>query len=142
MESSKATARHIKQVASNSQAVQINLMQLQSTGLPASKHKRKTSFVKPRPPSHKNDASDTHPVPSYHNKKSFDSKHVCKNKEKYQKCGDSLHVEGFKCPAKKYQYKTCHKYGHFTSLCYQKKHVSFKPRKSKAHMWQAGAVYA
>ena len=65
-----------------------------------------------------------------------------KNKERCQKCGDSIHIEGFQCPAKKYQCKSCHKYGHFTSLCYQKKQASFKPRKPKAHMLQAGAVYA
>ena len=33
-------------------------------------------------------------------------------------------------------------YGHFTSLCYQKKQGSFKPRKPKTHMLQVGAVYA
>ena len=42
----------------------------------------------------------------------------------------------------KVQCKSCHKYGHFTSLCYQKKQASFKPRKPKAHMFEAGAVYA
>ena len=65
-----------------------------------------------------------------------------KNKERCQKCGDSIHIEGFQCPVKKYQCKSCHKYGHFRSLCYQKKQVSFKPRKPKAHMLQVGAVYA
>ena len=92
-----------------------------------SKHKKKKSFVKPRPPSHKNDASDRQQVPSYHNinyKKSFDAKNVYKNKERCQKCGDSIHIEGFHCTAKKYQCKTHHKYGHLTSLCYQKKHSS------------------
>ena len=53
-----------------------------------------------------------------------------------------MHAEGFQCPAKKYQCKSCHKYGHFTSLHYQKKQVSFKPRKPKAHMLQVGAVYS
>ena len=67
MESSKATIRHIKQVASDPQAAQINLMQHQCTDLPASKNKKRKSFVRPRPPSHKNDASDRPPVPSYHN---------------------------------------------------------------------------
>ena len=100
MESSKATTRHIKQVASDLQTVQINMMQHQHTDLPASKHKKKKSYVKPRPPSNKNDVSDRQPVPSYHNKKIFDSKHVYKNKERCQKCGDSLHAEGFQCPAK------------------------------------------
>ena len=78
--------------------------------------------MKPRPPSHKNDASDRQPVPSYHNynKKSFDAKHVYKNKEICQKCGDSVHVEGSVCLVKKYQCKSCHKFDHFTSLCYHK----------------------
>ena len=142
MESSKVTTRHIKQVASDPQVAQIKLMRHQCTDLPASKHKKKKSFLKPRPPSHKNDASDRQQVSSYHNKKSFDAKNVYKNKERCQKCGDSIHFEGLQCLAKKYQCKSCHKYGHFTSLCYQKKQASFKPRKPKANMLQAGAVYA
>ena len=92
MESSKATARHIKQVASDPQVAQINLMQHQCTDLPASKHKKKKkSFVKPRPTNHKNVASDRPQVPLYHNnnKKTFEAKHVYKNKERSQKCGDS-----------------------------------------------------
>ena len=66
---------------------QINLMQHQHTHLPASKHKKGKSFVKPRSPSHKNDASDRQPVPLYYNntnKKSFDAKHVYKNKGRCQ----------------------------------------------------------
>ena len=114
----------------------------QHTDPPAGKHKKKKSYVKPRPPSHKNDACDKQPISAYHKKKRFDSKIVNKNKEKCQKCGDSLHVEGFQCPAKKYQCKTCHKCGHFTSLCFQKKQVSSQPRKPKTHMLQVGAVYA
>ena len=130
MESSKTTARHIKQVASDPQVAQINFMSHQHTDLPPSKHKKKKSFVKPRPPSHKNDASDRQQVPSYHtndSKKNSDAKNVYKNKAGCQKCGDSIHIECFQCPAKKYQCKSCHKYEHFTSFCYQKKHVSFKP---------------
>ena len=101
--------------------------------------------MKPRPPSHKNDASDRQKVSSYHNnnyKKSFDAKNVYKNKERCQKCGDSIHIEGFQCSVKKYQCKSCHKYGHLTSLCYQKKQASFKPSKPKAHVLQVEAVYA
>ena len=73
-------------------------------------------------------------------KKSFDAKNEYKNKERYQKCRDSNHIEGFQCPAKKFQYESCHKYEHFTRVCYQKKQASFKPRKPKAHMLQMGAV--
>ena len=111
---------------------------------PAGKHKKK-SFVKTRPSSHKNDANDKQQTPSYHNnnyKKNFDARNVYKNKERCQKCGDPIHVEGFQCPAKKYQCISCNKYGHFRSLCYQKKHASLKPRKPKAYMLQGGAVYA
>ena len=36
------------------------------------------------------------------------------------KCGDSTHLEGFQYPAKKFQCKVCHKFGHHTSLCFQK----------------------
>ena len=129
MESSKAIAIDIKQVASDPQVAQINLMWHLSSDLPSSKQKKKKSYVKPRPPSHNNDVSDRQPVPSCHNNKSFDSKHVYKKNERCQKCGDSSHTEGFQCPVKKYQCKYCHMFGHFTSLCYQKKQVSSKPRK-------------
>ena len=57
-------------------------------------------------------------------------------------CGDSNHIEGLQCPAKKFQCKSCHKYGHYTNLCYQMKQASFMSRKPKVHMLQAGAVYA
>ena len=113
-------------------------MRHQWTDLLASKHKKRKSFVKPRPSSHKNDTSDR----QSHYMKSFDTKNVYKNKERCQECGDSNHVEGFQCPAKKFQCKSCDKYGHFTSLCYQKKQASFRPRKPKAHMLQVGTVYA
>ena len=50
-------------------------------------------------------------------------------------------MEGFQCPAKKYQCKACHKFGHFTSMCYQKKHAYSKPRRPKVHQLQAGTMY-
>ena len=131
-------------MASDPQVAQINLIQHQCTDLPPSKHKKKKSFVKSRPKSHKNDASDRQPVPSYHNnsKKSFNTKHVYKNKERCQTCDDSVHVEGFQCPAKNTSASLVTNFGHFISLCYQKKQVSSKPRKPNAHMLQTGAVYA
>ena len=42
----------------------------------------------------------------------------------------------------KYQCKACYKFGHFTSMCFQKKQANFKPRRPKAHHLPAGAVYA
>ena len=46
MESSNATARHIKQVAGNPKVAQINLMQHQCTELSNGKYKNKKSLVK------------------------------------------------------------------------------------------------
>ena len=35
-----------------------------------------------------------------------------------------------------------HKFGHFTSLCLQKKQASSKPRRPKVHQLKSGAIYA
>ena len=97
--------------------------------------------MKSKQPSHKNVVHENPQVSSY-KKKSFDPKNAHKNKDRCSKCGCSTHVEGFQCPAKKFQCKACHKFGHFTSLCYQKKQAPFKSRRQKAHQLQAGTVYA
>ena len=54
MERSEATTCHIKQVAGDPQAGQINLMRHQHTEISSGKHKKRKSFVKPKQPSHKN----------------------------------------------------------------------------------------
>ena len=36
-------------------------------------------------------------------------------------------MEGFQCPAKKFQCNVCHNFGHFTSLCFQKKEAPSCP---------------
>ena len=141
MESSKATAHHIKQVAGDPQTGQINLMRHQGKEISGGKHKKRNSFVKPKQPSHKNVVHENAQASGY-NKKSFDPRNMLKNRDRCSKCGDSTHVEGFHCPAKKFQYKGCHKFGHFTSLCYQKKQVPFKSRRPKVLQLQAGTVYA
>ena len=104
------------------------------------KHKKRKSFVKPKQPSQKN-AIHEDPQASNYNKKIFDPRNTHKNKDRCSKCGDSTHVERFQCPAKKFQCKACHKFGHFTSLCHQKKQAPFKSRRQKAHQLQAGTVY-
>ena len=48
-------------------------------------------------------------------------------------------------PVKKYQCKVCNKYGHFSSLCYQKKtqvHHKNSSRNPKVHQLHAGPMYA
>ena len=64
--------------------------------------------------------------------------------DKCTRCGDTLHAKGFKCPTRKFQCKICHKFWHFTTVCYQKSQQpsnSFKNRKPKVHQLQAGALY-
>ena len=140
MQSSKATVGHIKQVACDQQAAQINLIRHQCTEIPPGKHKKKNVFIKPKQTSHKH-AVQENPQPLSYNNKNVDPRNAHKNKDRCSKCGDSTHVEGFQCPAKKFLCKTCHKFGHFTSLSYQKKQASFKSRGPKAHQLQAGTVY-
>ena len=60
------------------------------------------------------------------------------------KCGDSILAQGFQCPVKKYQLKLCKKYGHLSSLCYQKKtqaHCKSSHRNPKAHQLHTGLLY-
>ena len=123
------------------QAVQISLLRHQCIELPAGKSKKKKSSVKSRQSNYKQHGSENSQVQSQ-NKKQFDVKSAHQSKDRCSKCGDSAHVEGFQCPAKRFQCKACHKFGHFTSLCYQKKQAPFKSRKPKVHQLQAGSVYA
>ena len=96
MESSKATARQIKQVASDPQVAQINLMCHQHTELSNGKYKKKKSSAKQKQGQHKN----VEQTPPSQYKKSFDPKLAHKNKDRCSKYGDSAHLEGFQCPAK------------------------------------------
>ena len=130
MESSKATACHTKQVAGDPQAAQINLLRHQHTELPAEKYKKKKSSVKPRQSNYKNHGSENSQVPSQH-KKQVDIKNAHQNKDRCSKCGNSAHVEGFRCPAKKFQCKACHKFGHLTNLFLPEKACSFQVKEAK-----------
>ena len=144
MESSKATAKHIKQVASNPQALQINLMCHQHTELPPSKFQRK----------HKKPSKSTQDTnkQQYYNEEKQRGPSVYKkyeahtSPERCKKCGDSQHIDGFRCPASKHQCRNCHKYGHYSRLCYKKKEAfdkkrSLESRSPKAHQLQIGPVY-
>ena len=66
--------------------------------------------------------------------------------DKCNRCGDTPHAKGFQCLARKFQCKICHKFGHFTSACFQKNQGqhssnSFHARKPKAQQLCAGALY-
>ena len=87
-ESSKATARHIKQIAGEVQATQINLMRYQCTELSNGKYKKRKPQAKPRPMQNKNGQQK----PPSHYKKSFDPKGAHKQKDRCSKWGDSTHL--------------------------------------------------
>ena len=109
LESSKATARHIRQATSNAQAAQINLLRYQRTELSQKKkkgHKRKQHFK----------SKDS--KPPYKKRPNPSQAHG--SQDRCSKCGDTRHAQGFSCPAKNYLCKACKKYGHFTSLCFSK----------------------
>ena len=140
-ESSMATARHIKQIAGEMQATQIHLMRHQCTELSYGKYKKQKPQAKPRPMQNKNAEQKQ---PRYH-KESFDPRNAYRQKDRCSKCGDSTHLEGFTCPAKRYQCKSCHKFGYFKSLCFmkgQQKQAYHKPCKPKAYQRTAGTIQA
>ena len=60
------------------------------------------------------------------------------------KCGDSQHREGFRCQASKHQWMICHKFGHFSSLCYKKRdglHTHTRSLGSpRAHQFKIGSI--
>ena len=141
MESSKATARHTKQVAGDPQVAQINRMHHQCTELSNGKYKKKTSSAKQKQMQQKN--VEQKPPNQY--KKSSDPRLAHKNKDRCGKCGDSAHLEGFQSPVKKFQCKACHKFGHYTSLCFQKTQqiqANYKHRKLTVHQVKAGTIHA
>ena len=140
LESSKATTRHIKQVSGEPQATQINLLRHQRTELPQNRYKRKRSYTKPRLGNNKPHGHD-----QYHSeilqRNKADHKLATSNRpapsnnfNRCLKCSNTAHHEGFTCPTKKYQCKACHKFGHFTSQCFQKRQQSqYQSRRPKAH---------
>ena len=114
LESSKATAKHIKQHTSSIQgATQVNVLQHNHTSLLPKKKKGSkrpypsTGTKWQQPQQHKQVNQHT-PLPS------------AKNPNQCTRCGDSPHAQGFNCLAKKYQCKHCTKIGHFTKMCFTK----------------------
>ena len=145
-ESSKATTRHIKQVSGEPQVSQINLLHHQRTELPQHKYKKKKSHAKPRQGNSKppcgNDPYQGQKMKGNHFLLSSNRPPPSNNHNRCSKCGNTTHQKGFTCPAKKYQYKVCHKFGHFTSQCFQKKqYPQQKFRQPKAHQIQVDESY-
>ena len=136
MESLKATAKHIRQVAGDLPAAQIHLIHHQCTELLARNYNKHKKATKQKLQNHRPTEQTS--------KKPFDFRKMDKQSNRCIRCGDTSHAEGFQCPARKFQCKVCHKFGHFTTVCYQKNQQtsgSFNPRKPKTHQLWAGALY-
>ena len=148
LKSSKATARHIKQVSGEPQVTWINLLCHQRTELPHHRYNKKRSQMKPRLHKNKPSRNDQYHGQIWYKNKG-DHKLPTSNRpppsnnfNRCSKCGDTAHHEGFTCPAKKYQCKACHKFGHFTSQCFQREQYSqHKFRWPKAHQIQVDDLY-
>ena len=145
LEGSQATAKHIKQVTNEPHATQINLLRHQRTELPLTKSQRiQNKRFKQRQPPNKKFSED-----QYRNRKHQTKERSYKNSQEHTnaeirctKCGDSLHIEGFRCPASRYQCKYCHKCGHFCKLCFKKNGSDHKKniRRPKAHQLMVGTA--
>ena len=112
LESSKATAKHIKQHTSTMQgAAQINVLRHNHTSLPP---KKKKGSKKP------NRNKIIKPQQLHQQKKLNQHQPSDRNQNQCIRCVDSPHAQGFNCLARKYQYKHCTKVGHFTKMCFTK----------------------
>ena len=125
LESSKATVRHIKQVSGEPQVAQINLLHHQRTELTPHRYKKKKSHAKPRLSNSKlscrNDPQQGRKIKGNQFPPTSNRPPPSNNHNRCSKCSNTAHWAGFTCPAKKYQCKVCHKFGHFTSQWFQKK---------------------
>ena len=124
LESSKSTARHIKKMSSEPQATQVNLLRHQRTEIKPNKAQSK-QFKKNKFRSKNMGYSneDNHHRAFYkknecEHKKKFNPRQILQSEDRCHKCGDSKHIEGFQCSARKYQCRNCHKFGHFSILFY------------------------
>ena len=110
LESSKSTARHIKQMSNEPQTTQVN----QRTKISPNKSKRKHfTNNKTRSQSVVYQSETNQQQAQY--KKKFNPRQILNSDDRYHKC-DSKHIEAFQCSALKYQYRNCHKFGYFSSL--------------------------
>ena len=114
----------------------VNLLRYQRTELPPSESQRKQrKSFRSRQANHKYQQEDKQDegVPQAHRK--LKQVHASQD-DSCNKCRDTPHIEGFRCPGSRHQCKYCHTFGHFIHLSFKKKQESgYKgnSRKPKAH---------
>ena len=147
LESLQSTARNIKKMSSELQATHIHLLRHQRTELPPSKSQRKQNkrYKQMQPP------DKSYQEDKYRERMPQAKERFYKNPQEHTshenrctKCGVSLHIEGFRCPASRFQCNHCHKYGYFSKLCYKKNGSEHKKniRRPKAHQLMVGTASA
>ena len=146
LESSQSRARHIDKMSSEAQATQIHLLRHQRTELPPTKFQRKQNKrLKQRQPLYKKHQDQYRERKPQTKERFYKNSHEHTSSEnKCIKCDDSPHIEGFRCPASRFQCKHCHKYGHFSKLCFKKNGSKHKKniRRPKAHQLMVGTTSA
>ena len=141
MERSKATARHIKQMAGDPQAAQINLMHHQCTELPNGKYKKK----KHKSSKSKHTRRMVNKDLQINTRRALILDWLTKTRIDVASAKNSAHLEGFQCPAKIPvqsipQIWPLHK----SSLLPKSttKHYNYKHRKPTAHQFKAGTIHS
>ena len=110
-------------MSSEPQANQIHLLRHQKTELPHSKFQRKQNKrFKQRQPSNQKYQEHQYRERMPQAKERFykNSQEHTSSENRCTKGGDSPHIEGFRCLTSRFQCKYCHKYGHFSKLCFKK----------------------
>ena len=101
MESSKATAKHIKQVASDPQP-QHTFDEMPVHRITPRKFQRKEKHFTPWQDTNKQYFHEDNHKQYYKEDKErrYNSHQAHTNQERCKKCGDSKHIEGFRCPVR------------------------------------------
>ena len=104
----------------------MNLLRQQRREIPSNKAKKKlfqNNKFRSQNMGYSNEVNKQqtpHKKKEFEKKKAFNPRQILNSDDRWHKCGDSKHIEGFQCSVCKYQYRNCHKCGHFSSLCYKK----------------------
>ena len=101
LDSSQATAKYMKQVTKELHPTQINLLRHQRTELPQSKAQRRQNKFRHKPNFNRENHHQANYKPNEFIRKKSNPTQILQNSERYHKCGDSQHIEGFRCSARK-----------------------------------------
>ena len=147
LESSQATAKHMRQVTKEPQATQVNLLRHQRTELPPSKFQRKQNRryrSRQAPKKYYQEDKYKERMPQANGRFHKNPKENTSPEDRCSRCGDTSHIEGFRCPASRFQCKHCNKFGHFSKLCFHKNESGYQKntRKPRPHQLMIGKASA